>query len=539
MMQNVLRRGLITGLALVLALLGGVGSSPVEGQPADAVVAVEGGRLAGAPSPLGDDVTMYRGVPFAAPPVGDLRWRPPQPAPAWDGMRDATEAGPACMQRAIPAEVGRFYNPGVDRMSEDCLYLNIWTAAAPEDRAPVLVWIHGGGLAIGNGADITYDGTRLAQRGVVLVTINYRLGAFGYLAHPLLSAESEHGASGNYGTLDQVAALRWIQRNIAAFGGDPSRVTIFGESAGSWSVNHLMATPLARGLFHGAIGESGGGFGSRGRAEPKEEIESAGERFVEALLGEGVTPSLEALRAAGAEAVQAVVPELVRSTATVDGWVFPDTVYNIFAAGAQHDVPVIVGSNADEMSILGGAAGAETLEQYHESIRDEYGEHADAFLETFPAATDDEARQARMASGTDATFGWEMRTWARMMETVSSPAYLYFFRRIPPAPDAERYGAYHTAEIAYVFDNFGVSPHPYANRDYTATDRRLSDILASYWVNMAATGNPNAEGLPEWPAYDSGADAALHIGDTITVEQGTRKDRLDFFDRYYAAQRGK
>ena len=539
MMRNVLRRGLMTGLALVFVFLGGAGSSLVEGQPAAAVVAVEGGRLAGAPSPLGDDVTIYRGVPFAAPPVGDRRWRPPQPAPAWDGVRDATEAGPACMQRAIPAEVGRFYNPGVDRMSEDCLYLNVWTAAAPEDRAPVLVWIHGGGLAIGNGADITYDGTRLARRGVVLVTINYRLGAFGYLAHPLLSAESEHGASGNYGTLDQVAALRWIQRNIAAFGGDPSRVTIFGESAGSWSVNHLMATPLARGLFHGAIGESGGGFGSRGRAEPKEEIESAGERFVEALLGEGVTPSLEALRAAGAEAVQAVAPELVRSTATVDGWVFPDTVHNIFAAGAQHDVPVIVGSNADEMSILGGAAGAETLEQYHESIRDEYGEHADAFLETFPAATDEEARQARMASGTDATFGWEMRTWARMMETVSSPAYLYFFSRIPPAPDAERYGAYHTAEIAYVFDNFGVSPHPYANRDYTDTDRRLSDILASYWVNMAATGNPNAAGLPEWPAYDSGADAALHIGDTITVERGIRKDRLDFFDRYYAAQRGK
>ena len=539
MMRNVLRRGLTTGLGLVFVFLGGAGGSLVEGQPAGAVVAVEGGRLAGAPSPPGDDVLVYRGVPFAAPPVGDLRWRPPQPAPAWDGVRDATEAGSACMQRAIPAEVGRFYNPGVDRMSEDCLYLNIWTAAAPEDRAPVLVWIHGGGLAIGNGADITYDGTRLARRGVVLVTINYRLGAFGYLAHPLLSAESEHGASGNYGTLDQVAALRWIRRNIAAFGGDPSRVAIFGESAGSWSVNHLMATPLARGLFHAAIGESGGGFGSRGRAEPKEEIESAGERFVEALLGEGVTPSLEAMRAASADAVQAVAADLVRSTATVDGWVFPDTVYNIFAAGAQHDVPVIVGSNADEMSILGGAAGAETLEQYHESIRNEYGEHAAAFLETFPAATDEEARQARLASGTDATFGWEMRTWARMMETVSSPAYLYFFSRIPPAPDAERYGAYHTAEIAYVFDNFGVSPHPYANRDYTDTDRRLSDILASYWVNMAATGNPNAEGLPEWPAYDSGADAALHVGDTITVERGTRKDRLDFFDRYYAAQRGK
>ena len=538
MMRNMLHSALVTFLTFVFIFLAGAGSVPVRGQAADAVVSVEGGQLAGAPSPLGDDVMVYRGVPFATPPVGDLRWRPPQPAAAWDGVRDATEAAPACMQNAIPGAAGRFYDPGVDRMGEDCLYLNVWTAAGPEDRAPVLVWIHGGGLRIGNGADVTYDGTRLAQRGVVLVTINYRLGVFGYLVHPLLSGESEHAASGNYGTLDQVAALGWIQRNIAAFGGDPARVTIFGESAGSWSVNHLMATPLARGLFHAAIGESGGGFGSRGRAKPKEEIEAAGERFVEALLGEGVTPSLEALRSASADQVQAVAPDRVLSTATVDGWVFPDTVYNIFAAGRQHDVPVIVGSNADEMSILGGAAGADTLEQYRESIRNEYGEHADAFLDTFPATTDEQAQQARMASGTDATFGWEMRTWARMMETVSSPAYLYFFSRVPPAPDADRYGAYHTAEIPYVFDNFGVSPHPYANRDYTDTDRRLSDILASYWVNMAATGNPNSKGLPDWPAYDPEADAALHIGDTIGVEAGIRKERLDFFDRYYAAQRG-
>ena len=202
-------------------------------------------------------------------------------------------------------------------------------------------------------------------------------------------------------------------------------------------------------------------------------------------------------------------------------------------------MPVIVGSNADEMSILGGAAGAETLSEYHESIRDEYGEHAGAFLETFPAGTDEEARQARAASGTDATFGWEMRTWARMMETVSSPAYLYFFSRVPPAPDADRYGAYHTArDRLRVRQLRRQPPTRYANRDYTDTDRKLSDILASYWVNLAATGNPNADGLPPWPAYDPEADAALHIGDTITVEQGIRKDRLDFFDRYYAAQRG-
>ena len=537
MYRNSMSNMFASGLALVLVCLPGTGAAPAAGQDAGRVVTVEGGQLAGAPSPLGEGVTVYRGVPFAAPPVAELRWRPPEPPAAWEGVRDATEAAPACMQNPLPAAVRTFYDAGVDRMDEDCLYLNVWTAAGPDDRVPVLVWIHGGGLSIGNGADITYDGTRLAQRGVVLVTINYRLGAFGYLAHPLLSAESGHGASGNYGLLDQVAALGWVQRNIAAFGGDRSRVTIFGESAGSWSVNQLMATPLARGLFHAAIGESGGGFGSRGGAAPRAEIEAVGERFVEALLGDGAAPSLEAMRAASADAVQGVAPDLVRSTANVDGWVFADTVHDIFAAGRQHDVPVIVGSNADEMTMLGGAAGAETLEQYRETIRNEYGEHADALLETFPASTDEEAQRARIASGTDATFGWEMRTWARMMETVSSPAYLYFFSRVPPAPDADRYGAYHTAEIPYVFDNFGVSPHPYANRDYSDTDRRLSDILASYWVNMAATGDPNGEGLPEWPAYEPEADAALHVGDTITVEQGIRRDRLDFFDRYYAAQR--
>ncbi|MCY4505398.1 MAG: carboxylesterase family protein, partial [Acidobacteria bacterium] len=359
MIGNVMRSAFTSGPALVLASLLGGAAAPAAGQDAGAVVTVETGRLAGAPSPLGGEVMVYRGVPFAAPPVGELRWRPPEPPAAWEGVRDATEAAPACMQNPLPAAAQTFYDAGVDRMDEDCLYLNVWTAAGLDDRVPVLVWIHGGGLSIGNGADITYDGTRLAQRGVVLVTINYRLGAFGYLAHPLLSAESGHGASGNYGLLDQIAALGWVQRNIAAFGGDPSRVTIFGESAGSWSVNQLMATPLARGLFHAAIGESGGGFGSRGGAAPRAEIEAAGERFVEALLGDGAAPSLEAMRAASADAVQGVAPDLVRSTANVDGWVFPDTIYDIFAAGRQHDVPVIVGSNADEMTMLGGAAGAE------------------------------------------------------------------------------------------------------------------------------------------------------------------------------------
>ncbi len=538
MMRNALVRLFVFGTAVGLAAC----STPDVTDTADdaansRIVSLDTGKIFGLPSPLGEDVRVYRGVPFAAPPVGDVRWRPPQPIAPWDGVRNATVAAPACIQAVTPAGTDAFYDPGVDETSEDCLYLNVWSAAAPDDRVPVMVWIHGGAHVVGNGADISYDGTALARRGVVLVTINYRLGALGFLAHPLLSAESEHNASGNYAALDQIAALGWVQRNIAAFGGDPERVTIFGESAGSQSVNHLMATPLARGLFHRAIGESGGGFGSAGKAHLKAEMEAAGERFVEALLGADVEPSLEAMRSARADEVLGA-PAPVRAAANVDGWVFPDTVYNIFAAGAHNDVPVIVGSNADEGTMF-GTQGVDTLAAHREAVQQQYGEFAEAFQATYPADNDEQARSARMASFADAFFGWEMRTWARMMETGSSPAYLYFFSRVPPAADADRYGAYHTAEIPYVFDNFGVGTSPHAKRDWDDTDRELSDTLASYWVNLASTGNPNAEDLLEWPAFDRDADEALEIGDTIQVRSGIRKDRLDFFEKYYGAQRGE
>ncbi len=506
-------------------------SAPPDERPAPGVITVDGGQVTGAPSALGAEVQVYRGLPFAAPPVGDLRWRPPQPVVGWDGVRDATVAAPACVQNVRPPG---FYDPGVDAVAEDCLYLNVWAGVEPDARAPVLVWIHGGSLTVGHGADVAYDGTALARRGAVVVTINYRLGVFGYLAHPLLSAESDHGASGNYGTLDQVAALGWVQRNIASFGGDPDRVAIFGESAGSWSVNHMMATPLARGLFQGAIGESGGGFGSVGHARPKTENEAAGERFVEALVG--TETSLDAMRATSADEV--IGASFPATRATVDGWVFPDTIYNIFAAGQQHDVPVIIGSNADEGTMF--TPPPASVDAYQEGVRRQYGDFADEFLTTYPAESVEEAWQSQVAIMTDATFSWEMRTWARMMETVSSPAYLYYFSRVPPAPEGDdfaHYGAYHTAEIPYVFDNFGVSPSVHANRAWDETDRGLSDTLASYWINFAATGDPNGPGLPEWPVFDPDADEALEFGDTIEVRGGIRKARVDLFDRYYAAQR--
>lgn len=529
--------GLLAVLAVTVAC-GGV--EPPAAAAGGGTVTVDGGNIAGAAAGDGG-VRRYAGIPYAAPPVGALRWRPPQPVESWSGVRGADQLPPGCPQPTLPVppDAKPFFGPGATRLEEDCLYLNVWSAAGPDERAPVMVWIHGGGLFVGDGATAAYDGAALARRGVVVVTINYRLGALGYLAHPLLREESAHGASGNYGLLDQIEALRWVQRNIAAFGGDPDRVTIFGESAGSWSVNYLLATPLAAGLFAGAIGQSGGGFSPLASLAASDAAEAEGVRFAQTLLGAGAAVSLDALRSAAVADVLAAGGAAPRPN--VDGWALTEGIHDVFAAGRQHDVPVIVGANADEGTALRALAGGQeitTVEEYREWARGEYGELADAYLAAYPAASDAEAAAGRVDSSGDGRFVWEMRTWARMTEQVSSPAYLYFFTRVPPAADAERYGAYHTAEIPYVFNNLGGGGwYWFANRDYGDTDRQLSEVMASYWVNFAATGNPNGEGLPEWPAYTRTDEAAIELGDAVQVRQGVRAERLDFFERYYAALR--
>ena len=536
------KRNAWAGLLGVLAVTVACGDpEPPAADAGDGTVTVNGGSIAGVPASDGG-VWRYAGVPYAAPPVGALRWRPPQSVAPWAGVREADQLPPGCPQPTLPVppDAEPFFGPGAVRLEEDCLYLNVWSAAGPDERVPVMVWIHGGGLFVGDGSEVAYDGAALARRGVVVVTINYRLGTLGYLAHPLLREESAHGASGNYGLLDQIEALGWVQRNIGAFGGDPDRVTIFGESAGSWSVNYLMATPLAAGLFAGAIGQSGGAFSPLASPAASDVVEAEGMRFAEALLGAEAAVSLDALRAA------AVVDVLAAGGAAprphVDGWALPASIYDIFAAGRQHDVPVIVGANADEataLSALGGDPETTTVEQYREWARGEYGELADAYLAAYPACSDAEVAGGRLGSRGDGRFVWEMRTWARMMDQVSSPAFLYFFTRVPPDADAERFGAYHTAEIPYVFNNLGGgSRYWFANRDYDDADRQLSEVMASYWVNFAATGNPNGDGLPEWPAYTRTDEAALELGDVVQVRQGVRAERLDFFERHYAALRG-
>ena len=505
------------------------------------VVSVDGGQIMGVVAEDGAAVRSYLGIPYAAPPVAERRWLPPQTVEPWSGVRDATAFPPGCSQRTLPAPQGSepFFGPGATHLQEDCLYLNVWSAAQSGDRVPVLVWIHGGGLFVGDGSEVASNGASLAARGAVVVTINYRLGPFGYLAHPLLREESDQGSSGNYGVLDQIAALSWVQDNIGQFGGDAGRVTIFGESAGSWSVNYLMATPLAKGLFASAIGQSGGAFGPFAAAISREEAESAGARVAEAALDPGLLVSLAALRSAPAEDLLAAGDRSPRPN--VDGWVLPDTVYNIFAAGSQNDVPVIVGANADEgtaLRALGRAEGITTVDGYSVRARDEYGDLAGQFLDAYPVAGDEEVELRLVDSEGDGLFVWEMRTWARMMETVSSPAFLYLFSRVPPAADAERYGAYHTAEIPYVFNNLtGGSRYWYANRNYDELDQQLSQAMSAYWINFATTGDPNGDGLPVWPAHTRDGDVAMEFGDSAQVREGIRRGRLDFFDHHYAAAR--
>lgn len=488
-------------------------------------VHVEQGLISGI-SGKSPDVRVYRGIPFAAPPVGDLRWKAPQPPASWQGVRAAAEEPHACWQTQYPAAAS-LYQAKLPPLSEDCLYLNVWTTAkSAKDRLPVMVWIHGGGFTRGSGTGTAYDGEILARKGVVLVTMNYRLGVFGFFAHPGLTQESGHHASGNYGLLDQITALRWVQKNIAAFGGDPKRVTIFGESAGSWAVSGLMASPLAKGLFQRAIGESGGQFADM---DTLTVAEKTGEKLATTMKADqgSASDAVKTLRAISAEdLLKATDHDTVR--AIVDGFVLPQTVAESFAAGKQNDVPLLIGSNADEGTSLVPQAANLKATTYISGARMRYGKLAEAFLALYPGASDEQAVKSFYAAYRDQAFGWEMRTWARMqIKTGHHPVYLYYFTRPAPGPLGQRFGAFHALEIAYVFGNF---PWPFP---WEEADHKLSDTITSYWTNFAKNGDPNGDGLPMWPVYSASTDQALELGDKIATRSETNKAGLDFYDSYF------
>ena len=537
-LKNVLRFGMgLIALAALPSCERAVDAPPPV--PIGTTINVTGGTISGT---VGEDgLKTYQGIPYAAAPVRDLRWSAPAPVVPWDGVRDATKPGPACIQPQ--GDGGSFYGQSGFAMGEDCLSLNVWTRASQAgEGVPVMVWVHGGALVTGQGA--MYPGETLTAKGVVLVTINYRLGRLGFLSHPDLSAENPQGVSGNQGLRDQIAALQWVQDNIAAFGGDPGRVTIFGESAGSLSMSLLQASPLAKGLIHGVIGESGAAFQPMWhRAKSTSYATSSddlGAQFVRALVGEDGDTSLVVLRNLSPEHVLKVIasnPDFSNydSLAIVDGEVIPDEVATIFAEGRQLDVPVLIGSNSDEgttfLEFFTPVYG-EGKEGFEGFTKATLPEAIEATAALYPANDKSKADESWGNLFSDVYFAYPMRAWARSMASVKSPAYLYWFTWHPPIENSERYRAFHGAEIGYVFGNlelFGAVPTP--------ADHAFSDKIASIWAQFAKTGSPNGEGLAEWPAYTAENEAYMELGRTIEGKSHLRMKQMAMIEKAWTMRR--
>lgn len=496
------------------------------------VVHTQYGDLEGTAS-ADSKIRIFRGIPYATPPVGDLRWKAPQPAPAWTGVRKAVEFGARCMQgRIYPDMVFRDGGP-----SEDCLYLNVWTPATSADaRLPVMVWIYGGGFAAGAASEPRQDGENLARNGVVVVSLNYRLGIFGFFSHADLAKESGHHASGNYGLLDQVAALEWVRKNIGAFGGDSGNVTIFGESAGSFSVSALMASPLSRDLIQKAIGESGAFFGKTISTKSLSDSEQADAKFARAAFG---TDSLKALRAKPAEELlQAALKEknIIRFAPNVDGYFLPEPVPSIFASGRQAHVPLLAGWNADEGSYHAVFKDQKpTAQGFADWAHKHFGDNAGGLLKLYPAATDEEAKQSAQALIGDQFIGYATWKWINMqVKTGQAPVYRYRFEDAPPGvknEQGEPEGAYHSAEIEFVFNVLASK-----NLPWRPEDRTLSDEMAAYWSNFAKRGDPNGKGLVKWPPYDrQDGFEVMHLAPGLHAAPEQDRARYEFLDRVAGA----
>lgn len=470
-------------------------------------------------------LTVFRGIPFAAPPVGDLRWKAPQPASKWEGVLQADKFAPGPIQGG---------NPPAGK-SEDCLYLNVWTPAkSTKDRIPVLVWIYGGGFGAGSTSERNYSGENLAAKGVVLVSIAYRVGQLGFLAHPELSAESPDHVSGNYGLLDMIAGLQWIQKNIAAFGGDPGKVTIFGESAGGIAVSMLCASPLAKGLFHGAISQSGGSFGPpRVTTYPGEnqkllrDAENSGLAYAESA---GVS-SIAELRKIDADKLPGG-RGIGMSWPIIDGYVIPDDQHRLYEAGKYNDTPILVGYNSDEGASF---SPPRTPEAYITGVRTRYGPFADSLIKAYPTGTETVPKTARDLAR-DAAFGWHTWVWARLQaQTGKSKVFYYYFDQHPDYPeDSPRagYGSPHGQDVAYVFQHLDT-----LNPQITKNDLDISEAIATYWTNFAKNGDPNGEGVPEWPAFSDANPVVMYFGKTPHTGPVPSAEALKVLDAYFAWRR--
>jgi para-nitrobenzyl esterase len=487
-------------------------------------------------------VRVFKGIPYAAPPVGDLRWRAPQPAAKWDGVRAADQFGPTCLSGAggfgggrgkgapkanpdqAPKQTKQASPPAAGPApSEDCLHINVWRPAkSANDRLPVIVWSYGGGFTGGSGSEPRYDGEALAKKGVVFVTYNYRLGIFGFFAHPDLTAESSHHASGNYGMMDFAAALRWVQKNIAAFGGDPKRVTLDGESAGAILVSSMVGSPEGKGLFQRAMAQSGAWMGlGAGKMRTLAQAETQGKTAAG-------THTLAELRAISTQEIGQNLRG-VQAGIIVDGWLVSEDESITYGKGKQNDVDILIGSNRDEGTFFG--SGNVTVEQAKSRAAQTFGDLAAEFLQLYPAGSDAEAGASGLARSRDEV-AWHMRTWAELQTKRGRKAYLYYFTHVPLGADGRPSprGATHTAELAYMFSN------PPVTGSWTDADQKLAETMSSYWANFAATGDPNGKGLPAWPAYGAKKNdgKAMVFGDGVEFGSQLEAPRLAFFDKFYA-----
>ena len=482
------------------------------------IVKVKGGLVQGVKE---SSITVFKGIPFAAPPVGELRWKAPQPVAKWEGVKKTIAFA------ASPYQGG---NPPAGK-SEDCLYLNVWTPArTSNEKLPVWVWIYGGGFSFGSTAEPVCTGEHLARKGVVVVSVAYRVGKLGFLAHQELSAENPNKVSGNYGLLDQIAGLQWVKNNIAAFGGDPQKVTIFGESAGGISVSMLCASPLAKGLFRGAISQSGGSFGpTRPTTYPGENMktlqqaEASGNEFLQKA---GVS-SIAELRKLKAEELP-TEPGMGGAWPIIDGYVIPDDQYKLYKEGNYNDVAVLIGYNSDE----GASFSRErTPEEYIANVRQRFGKFADTLIKAYPAGENHVPRTARNLMR-DAAFGWHTWTWARLQsQTGKSNVFLYYFDQHPNLQkDSPRndLGSPHGQEIPYVFMTLDKD-----NPRTTETDLKLSDIISSYWTNFAKYGDPNRQGLPRWPAFTRESEQLMYLNADPHASPVPDEKSLHVLDAYF------
>jgi para-nitrobenzyl esterase len=535
-------RGVWLAVAILVAAV-----LPAAGQ--STVVRTTNGLVEGATTANG--IRLFRGIPYAAPPVGELRWREPQPLESWTGVRRTQQFGPRCMQTAVFGDMS-FRSSG---MSEDCLYLNVWTpASTATERLPVLVYFYGGGFVAGDGSEPRYDGESMARKGIVAVTVNYRLGAFGFMAHPELTRESPNQASGNYGLLDQAATLKWVRENIAGFGGDPERVTIAGESAGSISVSAQMASPLSRHLIAGAIGESGAQIPPTLAPVPLARGEQNGLEFMNGMEAE----SIAELRALSSQEILdgAARHDVWSFGSVVDGYFLPRPTVEIYAAGEQASVPLLVGWNSEEAgarAVLG--QDPPTPEGYGNALRRLYGDDAGEVLRLYPGSTEEEVLQSATDLASDRFIAYSTWKWADLhtLTGEGAPVYRYFYARprppmrpemgnaqaglaggvvrgqpgVDPAPPAR--GAVHAAEIEYALGNLD------RNRVFawTPEDYRVSEVMQEYFANFVKTGNPNGPGLPVWPALSQ--EQVMRLDVESRAEPATGRERYRFLDRIYTS----